>query len=124
MVRCGKRIGIAVAVLCVPLLGLYWFFSGSIPGALVLHRGHGSSSGSCSRRWRDTPASSGWPGVVCCAAGVAGDMLQDLKVGHILGGTPWKMEVGEIIGVIVAALVLIVPMMARQLSTATQGDHA
>jgi putative OPT family oligopeptide transporter len=45
-------------------------------------------------------------GVVCCAAGIAGDMMQDLKVGHILGGTPWRMEVGEIIGVIAAALVL------------------
>jgi putative OPT family oligopeptide transporter len=51
-------------------------------------------------------------GVVCVAAGVAGDMMQDLKVGHILGGTPWKMEVGEIIGVIFAAAVLIWPMIA------------
>jgi putative OPT family oligopeptide transporter len=50
-------------------------------------------------------------GVVCCACGVAGDMLQDLKVGHILGGTPWKMQVGELIGVTVAALVLIWPMI-------------
>jgi putative OPT family oligopeptide transporter len=48
----------------------------------------------------------GISGVVCCAAGVAGDMMQDLKVGHILGGTPWKMEVGEIIGVIAAAIAL------------------
>ncbi len=54
----------------------------------------------------------GVAGVVCCAAGIAGDMIQDLKVGHILGGTPWRMEVGEIIGVVVAALVLIWPMMA------------
>ena len=53
----------------------------------------------------------GVAGVVCCGAGIAGDMLQDLKVGHILGGTPWKMEVGEIIGVMVAALVLIWPMI-------------
>ena len=45
----------------------------------------------------------GVAGVVCCAAGVAGDMMQDFKVGHILGGTPWKMEVGEIIGVVAAA---------------------
>lgn len=45
-------------------------------------------------------------GVVCCACGIGGDMMQDLKVGHVLGGTPWKMEVGEIIGVIPAALVL------------------
>ena len=51
-------------------------------------------------------------GVVCCAAGVAGDMMQDLKVGHFLGGTPWRMEVGEIIGVICAAAVLALPMQA------------
>ena len=54
----------------------------------------------------------GVAGVVCCAAGIAGDMIQDLKVGHILGGTPWRMEVGELIGVVVAALVLIWPMIA------------
>ncbi len=54
----------------------------------------------------------GVAGVVCCAAGIAGDMMQDLKVGHILGGTPWRMQVGEIIGVIVAALLLIWPMIA------------
>jgi putative OPT family oligopeptide transporter len=50
-------------------------------------------------------------GVVCCAAGIAGDMLQDLKVGHILGGTPWRMEIGEIIGVVGASLVLATTLM-------------
>jgi putative OPT family oligopeptide transporter len=54
----------------------------------------------------------GVAGVVCCAAGIAGDMMQDLKVGHILGGTPRKMQIGEIIGVIAAASVLIWPMIA------------
>jgi putative OPT family oligopeptide transporter len=54
----------------------------------------------------------GVAGVVCCASGVAGDMMQDLKVGHILGGTPWKMQIGEIIGVIVAAMVLAFALMA------------
>jgi putative OPT family oligopeptide transporter len=54
----------------------------------------------------------GVAGVVCCAAGIAGDMMQDLKVGHILGGTPWRMEVGEIIGVLFAAFVLAWPLMA------------
>ncbi len=54
----------------------------------------------------------GVAGVVCCAAGIAGDMTQDLKVGHILGGTPWRMEVGEIIGVIIASLFLVWPMWA------------
>ncbi len=52
----------------------------------------------------------GVAGVVCCAAGISGDMMQDLKVGHILGGTPWKMEIGEIIGVIIASLLLAFPM--------------
>lgn len=46
--------------------------------------------------------------VVCCVAGVAGDMAQDWKVGHNLGGTPWRMEVGGVIGVIAASLVLVV----------------
>ena len=53
----------------------------------------------------------GVAGVVCCAAGIAGDMMQDLKVGHILGGTPWRMQLGEIIGVVAAALVLIWAMI-------------
>lgn len=44
--------------------------------------------------------------VVCCVAGVAGDMIQDWKVGHILGGTPWRMQVGGMIGVVAAALTL------------------
>ena len=51
-------------------------------------------------------------GIVCCAAGIAGDMMQDLKVGHILGGTPYRMQIGEVIGVIFAALVLAFPLMA------------
>jgi putative OPT family oligopeptide transporter len=53
----------------------------------------------------------GVSGVVCCAAGVAGDMMQDFKVGHILGGTPWKMQVGELIGVVAAAFAMPVLLM-------------
>ena len=49
--------------------------------------------------------------VVCVVAGVSGDMMQDLKIGQFLGGTPWKMEVAEMIGVVFAALVLIFPIM-------------
>jgi putative OPT family oligopeptide transporter len=51
-------------------------------------------------------------GVVCCTAGIAGDMMQDLKVGHILGGTPWRMQVAEILGVLAASLVLALPLIA------------
>ena len=44
--------------------------------------------------------------IVCVSAAVAGEMLQDLKTGHILGGTPWKMEIGNIIGVIASGAVM------------------
>jgi putative OPT family oligopeptide transporter len=49
--------------------------------------------------------------VVCVSSAVAGEMLQDLKVGHILGGTPWKMQVGDIIGVLIASFVLYFPLL-------------
>jgi putative OPT family oligopeptide transporter len=49
--------------------------------------------------------------VVCVSSAVAGEMLQDLKVGHILGGTPSKMQIGDIFGVIVASLFLFFPLM-------------
>jgi putative OPT family oligopeptide transporter len=48
--------------------------------------------------------------VVCVSSAVAGEMLQDLKVGHILGGTPWRMQVGDIVGVILAGLVMFFPL--------------
>ena len=48
--------------------------------------------------------------VVCVSSAVAGELLQDLKVGHILGGTPAKMEIGDLIGILVAGLVLFLPL--------------
>ena len=142
------KVGLAILVLCVPLLGLYYFFTQDLVGAIVLTivmvilgflfsavAGYlvgllGSSNNPISGLTLSTllivailmvalgvtgPTGImgvlGVAGVVCCACGIAGDMLQDLKVGHILGGTPWKMEVGEIIGVVVAAVVLIWPMI-------------
>jgi putative OPT family oligopeptide transporter len=48
--------------------------------------------------------------VVCVSSAVAGEMLQDLKVGHILGGTPSKMQVGDLFGIAIASLVLFVPL--------------
>ncbi len=49
--------------------------------------------------------------VVCCVACLAGDMIQDLKVGQLIGGTPWKMQVSEILGVIVVAFVIVFPII-------------
>ena len=48
--------------------------------------------------------------VVCVAAAVAGEMLQDLKAGHILGGTPWKMQMGDIFGILISASVMFIPL--------------
>ncbi len=49
--------------------------------------------------------------IVCVSAAVAGEMLQDLKAGHILGGTPWRMEMGDLLGVALASVVLFIPLM-------------
>ncbi len=49
--------------------------------------------------------------VVCVSSAVAGEMLQDLKVGHILGGSPVKMQIGDLLGVVVSSLVLFFPLM-------------
>jgi len=49
--------------------------------------------------------------VICVGAAVAGEMLQDLKVGHILGGTPWKMQVGDMFGILLAAAVMFFPLL-------------
>ena len=49
--------------------------------------------------------------VVCVSSAVAGEMLQDLKAGHILGGTPVKMQIGDLLGIAVASLSLFFPLM-------------
>ncbi|MEJ5165818.1 MAG: oligopeptide transporter, OPT family [Thermoanaerobaculia bacterium] len=59
--------------------------------------------------------------VVCVSSAVAGEMLQDLKVGHILGGTPWKMQVGDIIGVVVAGFLMFFPLYVLHFSNIKQG---
>lgn len=42
--------------------------------------------------------------VICIVAAMAGDTSQDLKTGYIVGATPKKQQIGEIIGTIVSAL--------------------
>ena len=49
--------------------------------------------------------------VVCCASSMAGDMIQDLKVGQLVGGTPRRMEIAEIISTIAVSFVLVFPIM-------------
>ncbi len=44
--------------------------------------------------------------VVCCAAAMGGDNLQDLKTGQLVGATPWKQQIMQVVGVLAGALVL------------------
>ncbi|MBI5507235.1 MAG: oligopeptide transporter, OPT family [Deltaproteobacteria bacterium] len=62
--------------------------------------------------------------VVCVSSAVAGEMLQDLKVGHILGGTPWKMQVGDLLGVLLAGLVMFFPLYVLHNSDLAQNPIA
>ncbi len=45
-------------------------------------------------------------GLICSAAAIAGDNMQDLKCGHVVGATPWRQQLFQIVGVIAAAVVI------------------
>src|SRR5690606_604488 len=64
------------------------------PGRVGPRRGGGSCGGD--------PVGS----VVCCAAAIGGDNMQDLKAGHLLGATPYRQQFMQFLGVLAAALVL------------------
>ena len=44
--------------------------------------------------------------IICIVAAISGDTSQDLKTGYILGSTPKKQQIGEVIGVVAAALAI------------------
>jgi putative OPT family oligopeptide transporter len=45
-------------------------------------------------------------GLICSAAAIAGDNMQDLKCGHVVGATPWRQQLFQIVGVLAAAVVI------------------
>ena len=57
--------------------------------------------------------------VVCVSSAVAGELLQDFKVGYILGGTPRTIQITELIAVLVASAVMYFPVLLLH-----QGDIA
>jgi putative OPT family oligopeptide transporter len=59
--------------------------------------------------------------VVCVAAAVAGELLQDFKVGYILGGTPRTIQIVELVSVVVAALVMYFPLLLLYNNNIKQG---
>jgi putative OPT family oligopeptide transporter len=78
--------GITIATILFASLMLLWML------------GAGSGSG---------PAAAIMVGaVVCCAAAIGGDNMQDLKAGYMLGATPWRQQLMQAVGVVSAVLVM------------------
>src|SRR5207248_3136079 len=57
----------------------------------------------------------------CVSAAVAGELLQDFKVGWILGGTPRTIQIVELIAVVCASLVMYFPVMILHEGNIAQG---
>jgi putative OPT family oligopeptide transporter len=49
--------------------------------------------------------------VVCVSSAVAGELLQDFKVGYLLGGTPRTIQLVELVAVVLSSLVMFFPLM-------------
>jgi putative OPT family oligopeptide transporter len=144
----GKIVFIMMFLILLAMVGLYYYFTGTIGGSIVaaiimmiigflfaavsgnLVGMIGSSNNPISgltltalvisalvmiaigiNKESGVAAVLGVAAVICVSSAVAGDMLQDLKVGHILGGTPLRMQVGRLFSVVVSAAVLFFPLM-------------
>jgi putative OPT family oligopeptide transporter len=59
--------------------------------------------------------------VVCVSSAVAGELLQDFKVGYILGGTPRTIQVVELVAVIVSSLVMYFPLLVLHVGNINAG---
>jgi len=60
--------------------------------------------------------------VVCCAAAIAGDNMQDLKAGYIVGATPWRQQVMQLVGVISGAVVIAPVLVLLQKAYGFAGE--
>src|SRR5919204_520125 len=59
--------------------------------------------------------------VVCVSSAVAGELLQDFKVGFILGGTPRSIQIVELIAVVAACLVMYFPLLWLHMGNINKG---
>jgi putative OPT family oligopeptide transporter len=59
--------------------------------------------------------------VVCVSSAVAGELLQDFKVGYILGGTPRSIQIVELIAVVCACLVTYFPLIILNQANINKG---
>ena len=80
-----------------------------LSSALILLALMGTSSGG------GAPAAILIGAVVCCAAAIAGDNMQDLKAGQLVGATPYRQQIMQMVGVVAAAMTL--PFVLQLLNT-------
>ncbi|MCK4872863.1 MAG: oligopeptide transporter, OPT family [Phycisphaerales bacterium] len=59
---------------------------------------------------------------VCCAAAISGDNMQDLKAGQLVGATPYKQQIMQVVGVVSAALVMAPVLMLLLKAYGIGGD--
>ncbi len=59
--------------------------------------------------------------VVCVSSAVAGELLQDFKVGYILGGTPRTIQIVELVSVVLSSLVMYVPLLVLHIGNIKSG---
>src|SRR5450759_4071387 len=59
--------------------------------------------------------------VVCVSSAVAGELLQDFKVGYILGGTPRTIQITELIAVVLASCVMYFPLLWLHVGNINKG---
>ena len=71
-------------------------------------KGFGKKGEAGDRTQRDIPMSAAISigTVICIVAAMAGDTSQDLKTGYIVGATPAKQQIGELIGAVVSAIAI------------------
>jgi putative OPT family oligopeptide transporter len=77
--------GVTIATILLTALGLLWFMGDAQTGPVVAVL---------------------IGAVVCCAAAIGGDTMQDLKAGHLLNASPWRQQLAQMLGVVSAVLVL------------------
>lgn len=58
--------------------------------------------------------------IICSAAALSGTLIQELKVGQLLGATPWKMQVAQLIGTVIVAFICVTPMVILHESAVAQ----
>lgn len=53
----------------------------------------------------------GGAAVTCAATGLAGNLIQEVKIGELLGASPWKMELVQLLTTALVALTTVAPMV-------------